>query len=324
MRYKPLKTTAGLVTEFSQRISQSIQKAVIGKPDVVQVAIAVLLAESHALLEDTPGVAKTVLVKALALSLGLEFRRIQCTPDLLPSDVTGSAIFNQKTSDFEFRPGPIFANLLLVDELNRATPRTQSALLESMAERQVTSEGKARPLEPPFCVFATQNPFEYEGTFLLPEAQLDRFAVRLSIGYPSESTELQLLELTRERHPLATITPVAQLDELLSMQAAVRQIFVHEAVRRYIIQLVRSTRKHPDILIGASPRAGMALFHLSQALSAVRGHEHVVPETARYLAPFVLEHRLTLRPEARMRGRRAGHIVQELIERVPAPAPHKT
>ncbi|MEA2554654.1 MAG: MoxR-like ATPase [Fimbriimonadaceae bacterium] len=311
------------VAEVGAIVLANVEKVVVGKTQVIQTAIASLLAGGHVLLEDAPGVAKTVLVKALAKSLGLSFKRVQCTPDLLPTDVTGASVFNQKTVDFEFRHGPVFANLVLVDELNRATPRTQSALLECMAEGQTTIDDKTYILPQPFQVFATQNPFEYEGTFPLPEAQLDRFAIRMRIGYPSEADEIMLLETTRERHPLESISAVADAETLIAAQAAVRQVYINAEVRAYIAKLVRATRAHGDVAIGASPRASMALFHLSQAASAVAGRDYVVPDTVRMLAPMVIEHRLSLKPEARIRGRTAANIVNDILERTSAPTPSR-
>jgi len=311
------------VAQLGTTVLTNVEKVVVGKTQVIQTAISSLLAGGHVLLEDAPGVAKTVLVKALAKSLGLSFKRVQCTPDLLPTDVTGASIFNQKTTDFEFRHGPVFANLVLVDELNRATPRTQSALLECMAEAQTTVDDRTYPLPKPFQVFATQNPFEYEGTFPLPEAQLDRFAIRMRIGYPSEADEITLLETTRERHPLDSLTAVADAETVIAAQAAVRQIYINADVRSYIARLVRATRVHADVAVGASPRASMSLFHVSQAASAVTGRDYVTPDIVRALAPMVLEHRLALKPEARIRGRTATNVVNDILERTPAPTPSK-
>lgn len=311
------------VARVAGAVVANVEKVVVGKTQVVQTAIASLLAGGHVLLEDAPGVAKTVLVKAMAKSLGLSFKRVQCTPDLLPTDVTGASIFNQKTSDFEFRHGPVFANLVLVDELNRATPRAQSALLECMAEGQTTVDDRTYDLPKPFQVFATQNPFEYEGTFPLPEAQLDRFAIRMRIGYPSEADEITLLETTREVHPLESISAVADAESLIAAQKAVRQVYVNAEVRGYIARLVRATRQHGDIAVGASPRASMALFHLSQAVTAVTGRDYVIPDTVRSLAPMVLEHRLALKPEARIRGRTAANIVADVVQQISAPVPAK-
>ena len=314
---------AGLVASLAQRVVENVERVVVGKTTAVQTAVAALLANGHVLLEDAPGVAKTVLVKSMAKSLGLSFRRIQCTPDLLPSDATGASIYNQKLGEFEFRPGPVFANLVLVDELNRATPRTQAALLECMAEAQVTVDNVSHPMADPFLVFATQNPFEYEGTFPLPEAQLDRFALRMKIGYPSEADEIALMESTRLRHPLDSLTAVVNAEEVIAAQGFVRQIFASEDIRRYITRLVRATRVHADVAIGASPRATMSLFHVSQAASAISGKEYVTPDIVRFLAPLALEHRLTLRPEARMRGRGASDVIHDVLEHTPAPTPNR-
>lgn len=312
---------AETVQALAQRVVQNVEHVVVGKTQAVMTAIAALLAESHVLIEDAPGVAKTVLVKSLGISLGLTFRRVQCTPDLLPTDATGMSVFNQKTTEFEFRPGPVFANLLLVDELNRATPRTQSALLECMAEGQVTADNVTYPLEKPFLVFATQNPFEYEGTFPLPEAQLDRFALRMRIGYPAEADEVALLERIRQRHPMEDLQSVSTAAEVREAQQLVREIHVAEEVRRYIARVVRASRAHQDVAIGASPRATIALFRLAQAVAATTGQSFVTPDVVRYLVPLVLEHRLTLRPEARIRERRPEHMVADILERIAAPTP---
>lgn len=307
------------VAALTQRVVAAVERVVIGKREAITSALCALLAEGHVLIEDAPGVAKTQLVKSLSRSLGLDFRRVQCTPDLLPSDVTGASVFNPQSSEFTFRPGPIFANIVLVDELNRATPRTQSALLECMAEGQVSADGQTYPLDRPFLVFATQNPFEFEGTFPLPEAQLDRFAMRMRIGYPTEADEISLLERQRTGDPLETVPVVVEAQELLDAQAAVREVYVHEEVRRYLARLVRATRSHADVQIGASPRASLILFRLGQASAAMSGTDYVAPEMVRALAPRVLEHRLTLKPEARMRGIRPENVVAEIIERTPIP-----
>jgi MoxR-like ATPase len=265
-------------------------------------------------------VAKTVLAKSLAKSMGCTFHRVQCTPDLLPSDITGISVFNQKNGEFEFRPGPAFAHVLLADELNRATPRTQSALLECMAERQVTVDGITHTLSRPFLVLSTQNPIEYEGTFPLPEAQLDRFYIRTKIGYPDEDGELSMLERLRAGHPVDALRGVTNATEIEQAQRAVTQIYVHDEIRRYIIRLVRATRAHPDVAIGASPRASIALFRTGQAMAAIRGWEYVTPDIVKMMAPSVLEHRIIMKPEARLNRRNAGHVIWELLEKMPAPA----
>lgn len=313
------KESAQFVCEFAKRMMQNIEKVIIGKRPVITNALVALLSEGHLLLEDVPGVAKTVLAKSVAKSIGCSFQRIQCTPDLLPSDITGVSVFNQKSGEFEFRPGPAFANIMLADELNRATPRTQAALLECMAEGQITVDGRTRPLARPFMVFATQNPIEYEGTFPLPEAQLDRFFMRLRIGYPDENTELAMLESQRLAHPVDTLTPVVSVEQVVHAQDLVRTIFVHDEVRAYIVKLVRATRNHPEIAIGVSPRASLVLFRAAQAAAAMRGWDYVLPDYVKLLAPSVMEHRIVVKPDVRLRGRTATEIIWELLSQIPAP-----
>jgi MoxR-like ATPase len=266
-------------------------------------------------------VAKTVLAKSIAKSIGCNFHRVQCTPDLLPSDVTGVSVFNQKLGEFEFRPGPAFAHILLADELNRATPRTQSALLECMAEGQVTLDGATRRLARPFLVIATQNPIEYEGTFPLPEAQLDRFYIRTKIGYPDEEGEVAMLERLRTGHPVDRLGAVTSAEEIVQAQNALKYIYLHEEVRKYIVKIVRATRTHTDVAIGASPRASIALFRTAQAMAAIRGWEYVTPDIIKSMGPAVLEHRIIMKPEARLNRRNAAHVIWELLEKIPAPAP---
>ena len=279
-----------------------------------------VLAGGHVLLEDVPGVAKTVLVRSLAVSSGCSFRRIQCTPDLLPSDVTGVSIFNQKTREFEFRPGPIFAQMVVADEINRATPRTQSALLEAMAEGQVSIDGQSHPMAQPFIVFATQNPVEHEGTFPLPEAQLDRFMLKLSVGYPSLVVEAKMLEETRLKHPLDALEPVADAKTLTRMQKGVREVFVHEKVRDYLLRLVGATRQSSHLTLGASPRASMALFRAAQAMAAIEGRGYVIPDDIKALAHPVLEHRLILNPESRLRRVTTYNVLHDILEQTSVPA----
>lgn len=309
------------VSAFAAPVVENVERVIVGKSTVVRTALAAVLAGGHVLMEDAPGTGKTVLARSIAVSLGLDFKRIQCTPDLLPSDVTGAAVFNQAESRFEFRPGPVFANIVLVDELNRATPRTQSALLECMAERQVTLDNVTHALPRPFQVFATQNPFEYEGTFPLPEAQLDRFAVRIRLGYPGEDEEIQVVKNARLSHPLEALRPVTGADQVMWAQTAVRAIHVADDIHSYIVKLVRATRHHADVHIGASPRAAMALAQMAQAVSAISGRDFVTPDVVRFLAPMVLEHRLSIKPEARIQGRSATTVVQSILERMPAPTP---
>jgi MoxR-like ATPase len=303
----------------AQSISTNVAKVIVGKDDVIELCLVALLCEGHILLEDVPGIGKTTLAKALARSLGCSFRRIQFTPDLLPGDVTGILYFNQRLQDFEFRPGPIMAQVVLVDEINRATPRTQSALLEAMQERQVTVDIDTLPLPRPFLVLATQNPIELEGTFPLPEAQVDRFLLRLALGYPNEADENTIL-LRYERHdPLDLIEPVVQAEDLLAMQKMVGSILVEESVREYIVKVVRATRDHPGVELGVSPRGTLALYKTSQALAAIRGRTFVTPDDVKYLAPHVLTHRIIISPQTRLRGRRPEEIMMEIVATVPVP-----
>jgi MoxR-like ATPase len=301
------------VAELTQRVMANMEKVIIGKRPVLMIAWAAYLSEGHILLEDVPGVAKTMLARALARSVGCTFKRLQCTPDLLPSDVTGVSIFNQKSGEFEFRPGPIFAQTLLADEINRATPRTQSALLEAMAERRVSVDGQTYLLKPPFLVIATQNPIDQEGTFPLPEAQLDRFLVRLSLGYPTLEEEGQMLQRLQKGHPIDEIKPVATAEEVLAAQAVVRDVHVDEKVRRYILDIIHASREHEDVLLGASPRATLALFRTAQALAAIQERDFVVPDDVKRLAVPVLAHRIILKPESRLRKRTPQLVVQELV-----------
>ena len=266
-----------------------------------------------------PGVAKTMLARALAASVGCSFRRIQCTPDLLPTDVTGASVFNPKTTDFEFRAGPIFAQIVLADEINRATPRTQSALLEAMAEARVTVDGVTHTLEQPFLVIGTQNPVDHEGTFPLPEAQLDRFLVRISLGYPSMDQELKMLEMQEQAHPVNAVQPVVTAADLLAAQRAVRAVHVDDKVRRYLMQIVHETREHEDLSLGASPRASLALFRTGQAMAAILGRNFVLPDDVKRVAPSVLTHRLIVRPESRLRKVTAASIVEEILSEIPVP-----
>ena len=302
------------VQAFANGVIDNVEKVIVGKRAAIELLLVALLTEGHVLLEDVPGVGKTMLARAMAISLGGAFKRLQCTPDLLPNDVTGVSVFNQQTAQFEFRPGPIFVNILLADEINRATPRTQSALLEAMQEQQVTVDGVTRPLPRPFLVMATQNPIEYEGTFPLPEAQLDRFLVRLSIGYPTPADERQLLLSLRRVHPINELQQVSAGDELLPLQHLVWDVHVDETLQDYMIRLVTATRQHPDLALGASPRASLALFKTAQALAAVRGRDHVIPDDVKYLITAVLAHRLIVRPEAELRGKTADAVLKEIIQ----------
>ncbi|HEY1603075.1 MAG TPA: MoxR family ATPase [Pirellulales bacterium] len=307
------------ITAVAKKIIANVEKVIIGKRQEVVLAMVAYFCEGHVLLEDVPGVAKTMLARALAKSVGCSFKRVQCTPDLLPSDITGASIFNQKTAEFEFRPGPIFAQIVLADEINRATPRSQAALLEAMAERQVTVDGTTHQLAAPFFVIATQNPVDHEGTFPLPEAQLDRFLVRLSLGYPSAEEEAKMLDRLQRTHPIDELTTVVTVEEVLACQQAVREVYVDEKLRNYIVALVHATREHDDVLLGGSPRASMALLRTAQSLSAVRGHNFVLPDDVKRMAPAVLGHRLILRPESRLRKVTTVTVVDEILDLVPVP-----
>ncbi|MEN6344251.1 MAG: MoxR family ATPase [Armatimonadia bacterium] len=307
------------VAAFARKVIENVEQVVVGKRDQIRLALVALLCEGHVLMEDVPGVAKTMLARALARSLGCSFARVQCTPDLLPSDVTGVSVFNQKLTEFEFRAGPVFHQILLADEINRATPRAQSALLEAMGERQVSADGETYPLPRPFMVLATQNPIEHEGTFPLPEAQLDRFLIRMSIGYPSFSDENVMLERLRLAHPIDQLRQVVTVEELTVAQAEVRNVFLHDKVREYVVRLVHATRHSPDLVMGASPRASMALYRTAQALAAVEGRNFATPDDVKYMVQAVLCHRVIVAPESRLRGQGAEHIVEALIETVPAP-----
>ena len=301
------------------RLAANVERVIVGKPEAVRLAIVGLLADGHLLVEDVPGVAKTMLARCLALSIGATFRRIQCTPDLLPTDITGLSIFNQKTGQFEFNPGPVMANIVLADEVNRAPPRTQSALLEAMGERQITVDGVTRKLSAPFCVMATQNPIEYEGTFPLPEAQLDRFLLRMTIGYPSAESESEILLRLQLSHPVEQIQQVVTTEELLAAQNRVRQVFVHQKVRDYVVRLVQATRTHPDVALGASPRGSLALLRSAQAQAAADGMSFILPDHAKALVEPTLAHRLILTPEARLAGRRPSVVLNQIAARVEAP-----
>jgi MoxR-like ATPase len=307
------------VTTTAKKIIGNVEQAIVGKRQQIILSLVAWFSEGHILLEDVPGVAKTMLARALAASVGCSFKRVQCTPDLLPTDVTGVSVFNQKSTEFEFRPGPIFAQIVLADEINRATPRTQAALLEAMAETRVTVDGQTHPLTPPFLVIGTQNPIDHEGTFPLPEAQLDRFLMRFSLGYPSMEEEMKMLEMLQRGHPLDQLKAVATAAELIACQQAVRQVHVDEKVRRYIMQIVHSTRQNEDLALGASPRASLALFHASQAMAAMLGRNFVQPDDVKRVATAILTHRVILRPESRLRKITAASVIEETMREVSVP-----
>lgn len=308
-----------LVQRFSDSITENLSKVIIGKDETLRLTIVALLCQGHLLIEDVPGVGKTMLARSLAKSLGLQFRRIQFTPDMLPSDVTGVSIYNQNSQEFEFRPGPIIAQIVLADEINRATPKTQSALLEAMEERQVTVDGITHMLPEPFMVMATQNPIEYEGTFPLPEAQLDRFLMRIDLGYTSLINEIRILDLQKLIHPIQNLDAVVSIADTLSAQEIIRQIHVSEPVKRYIVEMVRRTREHPDVYLGASPRGSLGLYRGGQAWAALEGRDYVLPDDIKRLAPYVLAHRVMMSPTARLTAVSATTIIKEILDSLPIP-----
>jgi MoxR-like ATPase len=307
------------LSAVTQKVIANIEKVVFGKRQQLVLALSAYLCEGHILLEDVPGVAKTMFARALARSVGCTFKRLQCTPDLLPTDITGVSIFNQKTTEFEFRPGPLFAQTVLADEINRATPRTQSALLEAMAERRITADGQTYALKPPFLVIATQNPIDHEGTFPLPEAQLDRFLVRLSIGYPSMEDEAKMLSRLQRGHPIDDLNPVVSAADFVACQEAVREIHVDEKVQKYILQIVHATREHDEVQLGGSPRASLALFRTAQAMAGMAGRDYVLPDDVKRMAMPVLGHRLILKPESRLRKVSVPGVVKEILTDVSVP-----
>ena len=306
-------------SQFTEKIVGNMENVIVGKRGVIRLLTVAALCDGHVLIEDVPGVAKTMLVNSLAISLGCKFTRIQCTPDLLPTDVTGVTIFNQQKSEFEFHPGPIFSQLILADEINRATPRTQSALLEAMAEKQVTVDGVTRPMSKPFMVAATQNPIEHEGTFPLPEAQLDRFIMKISVGYPTIEQEKVILESQRKSHPIDSLEAVSSAEELIEMQGLIKKVHVHSAIREYILRIVNATRTHSDLALGASPRGSLNLFRTGQAFAALDGRDYVIPDDVKILAAAVLSHRLIVRPESRLKRRTPRNLIEEILKAVPAP-----
>jgi MoxR-like ATPase len=305
------------IQQFAQTVIENVERVIVGKRQTIELMMVALLCEGHVLIEDVPGTGKTMLARAVATSLGLSFKRLQCTPDLLPNDITGVSVFNQRNNAFEFRPGPAFVHVLLADEINRATPRTQSALLECMGEGQVTADGVTHTLNRPFLVLATQNPIEYEGTFPLPEAQLDRFLLKMSVGYPSPVDEGQILLNLRREHPIDTIDQVVDGALLLALHQQVWDVHVDDTVRDYIVQLIHATRNHADLALGASPRGSLALFKTAQALAALRGRDYVIPDDVKELAVPTLVHRLIVRPESALRGHTADRILTDMLHTTP-------
>ncbi len=316
-----IRTSPLSIVEFARTVHENVSRVIVGKDDVVDLLLVALLAGGHVLLEDVPGTGKTTLARALAISLGLQFKRVQCTPDLLPNDISGVSVYHPPTGEFQFRPGPIFANILLADEINRATPRTQSALLEAMAEQQVTVDGVTYPLPHPFLVLATENPIEFEGTFPLPEAQLDRFLLQLAVGYPVLNDETRMLRSVSGRHPIETLDPVLPGDALPELQRTIDAIHVADAVVGYILRLVVTTRNHFDVALGASPRASLALYRAAQAAAALAGRDFVLPDDVKRLAEPVLRHRLLLKAESALRGRTAAAVLHEIVQSTPIEAP---
>ena len=315
----PHAAAASAVSELAKRVIGNVETAIVGKRKQLVLSLVAWLSGGHILLEDVPGVAKTMLARALARSVGCTFKRVQCTPDLLPTDVTGTSIFNQKTSEFEFRRGPVFTQILLADEINRATPRTQASLLEAMAESRVTVDGTTHTLQPPFLVIATQNPVDHEGTFPLPEAQLDRFLMRFSLGYPTIEEELRMLQMLEHAHPIDALRPVAEAEELIQAQHEIQQIHVDPRIREYLLQIVHETRGHDDLALGGSPRATIALFRCAQAMAAIRGRAYVLPDDVKRIAPPVMNHRLILRPESRLRKLTTESILDAILSEIAVP-----
>jgi len=308
-----------LVQQIGDRVVDNVEKVIVGKRHEVQLAFVAMLCKGHILIEDVPGVGKTMLAKSLSRSIGCAFRRLQFTPDLLPSDVTGVSIYNTKTREFEFRPGPIMAQIVLADEINRATPKTQSALLEAMEEHQVTVDETTYPLPEPFLLMATQNPIEYEGTFPLPEAQLDRFLMRVTLGHPSPEEEVQILEAQQFQHPVETLEQVVSVAELLEAQEAVKSVYVDGLIKEYIIALVSATRNYPDVYLGASPRGSLGLYKTGQAMASLQGRDYVIPDDIKLLAEVVLAHRVIVSPSARIKNVDTRDVIRDIVSSTPVP-----
>jgi MoxR-like ATPase len=308
-----------IVQSVAERIIDNVSQVIIGKRNEIRLIVLGLVCQGHILIEDVPGVGKTMLARALARSIGASFSRIQFTPDMLPSDVTGVSVFNQRTREFEFRPGPVMAQIVLTDEINRATPKTQAALLEAMEERQITVDGVTYPMQEPFLVVATQNPIEYEGTFPLPEAQLDRFIMRVRLGYPTPQEEIAMLDSQQYQHPLNTLQQVVSVEELLAATRSTRDVYLNHDIKNYIVNLVTTSRQHPDVYLGASPRGALALYRTAQARAAIAGRDYVVPDDVKALAEVTLSHRIIVGPNARIKDISASSIVHTILNTVPVP-----
>jgi MoxR-like ATPase len=307
------------VQQVAEKIIDNVEKVIFGKRSAIEMTVIGLLCQGHLLIEDVPGVGKTMLARSLALSIGCRFSRIQFTPDMLPSDVTGVSVFNQKNREFEFRPGPIMAQIVLTDEINRATPKTQAALLEAMAERQVTVDGVTYPMDSPFLVMATQNPIEYEGTFPLPEAQLDRFLLRINLGYPDKDQEINVLDSQQFEHPINHIGQVVDEQELLAAQEALKEVYVDPLIKNYIVEIVHQTRRHPEVYLGASPRGSLTLYRTAQAHAAIRGRDYVIPDEIKAFAPSALAHRMIVSPAARIKDVSSEAVLGDILASVPVP-----
>ena len=307
------------VQQVAEQIMDNVEQVIFGKREALELTAIGLLCQGHLLIEDVPGVGKTMLARALALSIGCDFRRIQFTPDMLPSDVTGVSVFNQKTREFEFRPGPIMAQIVLTDEINRATPKTQAALLEAMEERQVTVDGVTYPMAKPFLVLATQNPIEYEGTFPLPEAQLDRFLLRINLGYPDGDHEIAILDSQQYQHPITQISQVVERERLLAAQESLKEVYVDPLIKTYIVETVSRTRRHPEVYLGASPRGSLTLYRTAQARAALRARDYVIPDDIKALAPYALAHRMIVSPAARIKDVSSRAVLEEILSTVPVP-----
>jgi MoxR-like ATPase len=307
------------IATFTATIIDNVEKVIIGKREQIELLLVAMFCQGHVLLEDVPGTGKTMLARSLAVSLGLDFKRLQCTPDLLPNDITGVSVFIQHESRFEFRPGPLFVSVLLADEINRATPRAQSALLEAMQERQVTVDGQTHPLPLPFLVLATQNPVEFEGTFPLPEAQLDRFLMRLSVGYPEREDERRIIKSQQKAHPIESLAAVVNGKDLLTFSQQVSEVHVEASLEDYILQIIQATRSHPDLALGASPRGSLALYKTGQALAIIRGRDYVIPDDIKKLVPLTLAHRMILKPESQLRGRTTLSVLDDILNRTELP-----